>query len=67
MRGQVGGKVAPELGYTAAQSACLAVLASLKHAPGDLDRVAAWLVVNRMVNAPPGYPATTAVMNGFSI
>ncbi len=64
--GQVGVDLAPEAAYEAARSACLAVLSSLKRALGDLDRVAAWLVVNGMVNAPPGYAATTAVMNGFS-
>ena len=33
---------------------------------GDLDRVTAWLTVNGFVNAEPGYPQTTAVMNPLS-
>ena len=32
----------------------------------DLDRVSAWLIVNGYVNAEPGYPQTTAVMNPCS-
>ena len=44
----------------------LAILASLKATLGDLDRVSAWLMVNGYVNAEPGYPQTTAVMNPFS-
>ncbi len=66
IRGRVGEDFTPEEGYAAARSACLAVLASLKRTLGDLDRVTAWLVVNGAVNAPPGYPSTTLVVNGFS-
>jgi hypothetical protein len=43
----------------------LAMLASLKRAIGDLDRVA-WLTVNGFVNADPGYAQTTLVMNPVS-
>lgn len=42
------------------------MLASLRRSLGDLDRVTAWLMVNGMINADPGYPQTTNVMNGFS-
>jgi hypothetical protein len=28
-----------------------------------LDRVTAWLSINGFINAEPGYPQTTAVMN----
>lgn len=42
------------------------VMGSLKAELGDLDRVAAWLMVNGFVNAEPGYPHTTAVMNPLS-
>jgi enamine deaminase RidA (YjgF/YER057c/UK114 family) len=42
------------------------MLSSLKANLGDLDRVTAWLMVNGFVNAEPGYPQTTAVMNPFS-
>ena len=49
-----------------ARLATLAVLASLKATLGDLDRVSARLMVNGFINAEPGYPQTTAVMNPFS-
>ncbi len=51
---------------TVAAAALLAMLASLKRAIGDLDNVAAWLTVNGFVNADPGYPQTTLVMNPVS-
>jgi len=61
------GKVPSEVALQEAQhSAHLATLAILKAALGDLDRVSAWLMVNGYVNAEPGYPHTTAVMNPFS-
>ena len=49
-----------------ARLATLAILASLKTVLGDLDRIRAWLMVNGYVNAEPGYPRTTDVMNSFS-
>jgi hypothetical protein len=42
------------------------MLSSLRRAVGDLDRVQDWLVVNGFVNADPGYPQTTAVLNPVS-
>jgi hypothetical protein len=64
--GKVGADLSPEEGYVAARLATLSLLASLKHAVGDLDRVAAWLTVKGFVNAAPGFAWTTNVMNGFS-
>jgi enamine deaminase RidA (YjgF/YER057c/UK114 family) len=55
-----------EQAQESARLATLAILASLKQALGDLDRVTAWLMVNGFVNADPGYPQTTLVMNPFS-
>ncbi|MFE0626308.1 RidA family protein [Streptomyces sp. NPDC058864] len=52
--------------YDAARSTALAVLASLRAALGDLDRVVAWLRVFGMVNAAPGFASAPAVVNGFS-
>ncbi len=64
------GKVPSEVSLVDAQHsarlATLAVLASLKSALGDLDRVSAWLMINGYVNADPGYRETTAVMNPCS-
>jgi enamine deaminase RidA (YjgF/YER057c/UK114 family) len=42
------------------------MLASLRAALGDLDRVTAWLRVFGMVNTAPGFTATPSVINGFS-
>lgn len=44
----------------------MSVIASVQRAVGDLDRVDAWLTVSGFVNAAPGYPQTTAVLNAFS-
>jgi enamine deaminase RidA (YjgF/YER057c/UK114 family) len=64
--GKVPGDVSLEAAQQSARLAGLAILASLKRTLADLDRVVAWLMVNGMVNADPGYPQTTTVMNGFS-
>ena len=64
--GKVPSEVSLEAAQAAARDTALSVLASLKRALGDLDRVAAWLMVHGMVNADVGYPQTTNVINGFS-
>ena len=64
--GKVPSEVSLEAAQAAARATSLSVLASLKRALGDLDRVAAWLMVHGMVNADVGYPQTTNVINGFS-
>ena len=64
--GKVPSEVLLEQAQRSARLAGLAMLASLKRSLGDLDRVIAWLMVNGMVNADPGYPQTTNVLNGFS-
>jgi enamine deaminase RidA (YjgF/YER057c/UK114 family) len=64
------GKVPSEVSLDAAQESArltaLAVLAGLKLAIGDLDRIVAWGMVNGFVNAEPGYAQTTLVLNPFS-
>ena len=64
--GKVGRDVTEEQAYDAARLTALAILASLRHALGDLDRVTGWLRVFGMVNAAPGFTKTPAVINGFS-
>ena len=49
-----------------ARLATLAMLSSLQTALGDLDRVTAWLIIDGHINAEPGYPHTTAVINPVS-
>lgn len=64
--GRVPSQVGLEEAQASACSAVLSMLASLKRAIGDLDNVAAWLTVSAFVNADPGYPTTTLVMNPAS-
>jgi enamine deaminase RidA (YjgF/YER057c/UK114 family) len=64
--GKVPSEVSLEEAQQLARKVALAMLSSLKRELGDLDRVTAWLVVNGMVNADPGYPQTTLALNGFS-
>lgn len=64
--GKVGAEVSLEEGYEAARLTGLSILASLKRALGDLDRVAAWLRVFGMVNSAPAFTQQPAVINGFS-
>jgi hypothetical protein len=42
------------------------MLAALKEAPGDLDRIAGWVRPIGYVNCTPGFPHTFLVVNGFS-
>jgi enamine deaminase RidA (YjgF/YER057c/UK114 family) len=64
--GKVPSQVPLEQAQRSAQLTALAVLASLKEAIGDLDRIVAWVTVNGFVNADPGYEQTTLVLNSFS-
>lgn len=64
--GKVPTEVSLDVAQAAARATALSILASLKRALGDLDRVTAWLMVYGMVNADPGYPQTTNAINGFS-
>jgi enamine deaminase RidA (YjgF/YER057c/UK114 family) len=65
-RGKVGADLTEDEAYVAAAATALAILASLKRALGDLDRVTAWLRVFGMVNTAPGFNRTPAVINGCS-
>jgi enamine deaminase RidA (YjgF/YER057c/UK114 family) len=64
--GKVGGEVSLEQAYGSARLVALAMLASLKRALGDLDRVTAWLRLFGMVNTAPSFQQTPAVINGCS-
>ncbi len=64
--GKVPSQVSFEEAQTAARDTALSMLASLRRAVGDLDRVTAWLMVYGMVNADAGYAQTTTVINAFS-
>ncbi|MGH7961720.1 MAG: RidA family protein [Candidatus Binatia bacterium] len=64
--GRVGAEVSAQQAYEAARLATLSILASLKRALGDLDRITAWLTVSGMINVAPGFTETTNVINGCS-
>lgn len=64
--GKVPSEVTLEQAQHATRLTAVSLLASLKRALGDLDRLTAWLMVYGMVNADPGYPQTTNAINGFS-
>ena len=66
MHGKVGETLTVEQGYEAARLAGLAMLAGLKEALGDLDRIAGWVPAVGYVNCSPGFPHTFRVVNGFS-
>lgn len=64
------GRVPDEVGLEQAQQSArltaASVIADVERAVGDLDRIDAWLTVTGFVQAEPGYPRTTAVLNSFS-
>ena len=64
--GKVGLDLTVEQGYQAARLVALSVLASLKRAIGDLDRIEHWHRVFGMVNSAPGFHRQPEVINGFS-
>ncbi|WP_207540372.1 RidA family protein [Sabulicella rubraurantiaca] len=64
--GRVGVEVTQDEAYNAARLAALAMLASLKSALGDLDRIMAWLRVFGMVNTGGQFNAYPLVINGFT-
>lgn len=69
-RGLITGKVGEDLDVAAGQAAArlcaLAVLAQLRAALGDLDRVTGCLQLSGFVNAGPGFTDHPQVINGAS-
>lgn len=66
VQGIVGADLTLEDGYHAARLTGLSILASLKLALGDLDRVSRWLRAVGYVHTAPGFHDNTLVVNGFS-
>jgi enamine deaminase RidA (YjgF/YER057c/UK114 family) len=64
--GKLGRELSVAEGHVAARLTALSILASLKRALGDLDRIVAWGRVFGMVNSAPGFTQQPAVINGFS-
>lgn len=66
VQGLVGRDLELDDAYAAARLTALAILASLKHALGDLDRVTQWLKIVGYVHCAPGFGQNASVVNGFS-
>ncbi len=66
VEGAVGGDLTLDDGYRAARLTGLSILASLKHALGDLDRVRRWVRAVGYVQAAPNFHDNAKVVNGFS-
>ena len=64
--GKVGSDLTVEQGHAAARLTGLAILASLRRALGDLDRIVGWNRVFGKVNSAPGFNRQPAVVNGFT-
>lgn len=64
--GAVPSEISLDAATDAARDTALAMLASIRRAIGDLDRISAWLTVSGMVNADHGFTQTTTAINGFS-
>ncbi|HJT31895.1 MAG TPA: RidA family protein [Pirellulales bacterium] len=64
--GRVGADLDQQAGYQAARQTGLAILASLRSALGNLDRVRRVVKTLGMVNAASDFQQHPAVINGFS-
>lgn len=62
--GKVGADVSVEEAAKLAEKTALAMIAGLKRALGDLDRVTGWCRIFGMVNSAPGFQAQPLVING---
>jgi enamine deaminase RidA (YjgF/YER057c/UK114 family) len=66
VEGVIGRDLTVDEGYDAARKTALSILASLKRALGDLDRVTAWIRAVGYVQCTPGFGQNATVVNGFS-
>jgi enamine deaminase RidA (YjgF/YER057c/UK114 family) len=64
--GVVGRDLTLEQAYEAARLTALSILASLRHALGDLDRIERWLRAVGYVQSAPDFHDNAKVVNGFS-
>jgi|SRR5580700_6532367 enamine deaminase RidA (YjgF/YER057c/UK114 family) len=65
-KGQLGGGVAIEDGQKAARACAINLLAQVKAALGDLDKVTRVVRLGGFINSVAGYPDGPKVMNGAS-
>ncbi len=66
VKGRLGDDIDKDAAYAAAKYAGLAMLASLKHELGSLDRIKRVVKVLGMVNSTPEFTEQPAVINGCS-
>ena len=66
LRGKVGSDLTEEAAYATARSCALNILASVRQAVGDLDRVRQVVKVVGYVNSAPGFERQFAVIDGAS-
>ncbi len=66
VQGLIGRDLTVEEGYEAARLTGLSILASLKSALGDLDRVSRWIRAVGYVHCAPEFAQNATVVNGFS-
>jgi enamine deaminase RidA (YjgF/YER057c/UK114 family) len=64
--GKVGADLDTEQGKAAARAAGVAMLGTMRHALGSLDKVKRLVKTLGMVNATPDYKDQPVVINGFS-
>ena len=65
-KGKLGAEVSMEAGQEAARLCAINLLAQLKAAVGDLDKVVRCVRLGGFINAVPTYAALAPVMNGAS-
>jgi enamine deaminase RidA (YjgF/YER057c/UK114 family) len=65
-KGQLGGGVAVEEGQRAARACAVNLLAQVKAALGDLDKVSRVVRLGGFINSAPGFADGPKVMNGAS-
>ena len=65
-KGKLGAGVTIEQGYTAAQGCAVNLLAQVKAALGDLDKVVRVVRLGGFINSAPGFADGPKVMNGAS-
>ena len=66
VKGQLGGGVSIEDGQKAARACAVNLLAQVKAALGDLDRVSRVVRLGGFINSVPGFAEGPKVMNGAS-
>lgn len=65
-RGKLGAELTIEQGYAAARNVGISMIATLKMALGDLDKVKRCVKILGMVNSTPDFGDQPKVMNGCS-